>query len=489
MLKRTGVCFTGETAKSAEKILLLCVLGVLCGFFRVVAADAAPPVKSMYTAALAREQSVRAALDAPDAAPSVLVDLRAAVTAYESVVRHYPASGYSDDALWQAGRLSLDAFARFGQPSDKDAGVRILKRLAASYPTSKLARQVPEQLAKTGVDESPARPEGRALPSNAAVASDGGAGRRSNAAVAANAAGASNVVSASSVGAGLPPSRDTTTDHRSLGDGGQAGPASRLASIRAIRRSVLPDAVRITIELDTEVPFHEERIQDPARVFVDLPGTRAAPTLVDRTIRFESDADIVRQIRVGRHPNNTTRVVLDAAGVTSYSVYPLYSPYRLVIDCVRVPAAVAAATMTDKVLARVPPTAAPLARQTNESAAAAVARPLAPLTARTMTNPWLRRLPGMNPKAATLLALARQGGDVETTPPAPAEPSVPAMTPPVEKVVARQSAEGATAPPAHNATGGLSIARQLGLGVSRIVIDPGHGGHDPGAKGKGITEA
>ena len=33
------------------------------------------------------------------------------------------------------------------------------------------------------------------------------------------------------------------------------------------------------------------------------------------------------------------------------------------------------------------------------------------------------------------------------------------------------------------------MARQLGLGVSRIVIDPGHGGHDPGASGKGATEA
>ena len=33
------------------------------------------------------------------------------------------------------------------------------------------------------------------------------------------------------------------------------------------------------------------------------------------------------------------------------------------------------------------------------------------------------------------------------------------------------------------------MARQLGLGVSRIVIDPGHGGHDPGAKTKETTEA
>ena len=390
-------------------------------------------------------------------------------------MQHYPGSGYSDDALWQAGQLSLDAFARFGQQADKDRGLRLLRKLARDYPTSKLARQVPDMLTKANPPPERIAEDAVRLPTPES-----------------GAAPSATTAAPPTPGAATAP---LATARKSSGPA-EATPSPRagLATIKAIRRVVLTDAVRIMIDLDGEVPFHEERIQDPERVFVDLPGTRPVTTLVDQTIRFESDGDIVRQVRVGRHPNNTTRVVLDAAGVTSYSVYPLYSPYRLVIDCVRVPAAVAAATMTDKVLARVPPAAAPQARQSNEVAAAAAARPLVPLTARTMTNPWLRRLPGHSPRASTLIALAAQSADTAPAEPlataaaAPAAPSaekLATVTTPSEKTVEPPPA----APPAHNATGGISIARQLGLGVSRIVIDPGHGGHDPGAQGKGVNEA
>jgi hypothetical protein len=101
----------------------------------------------MYTDALARERTVRVALAADDAAPTVLGDVHAVISAYEATVKAYPSSGYSDNALWQAGCLALDAFARFGQPQDKDTGVRLLHKLATTYPTSRLAKLVPEQLA------------------------------------------------------------------------------------------------------------------------------------------------------------------------------------------------------------------------------------------------------------------------------------------------------------------------------------------------------
>ena len=107
-----------------------------------------PPVRTMYNDAFARERTVRAAMNEDDADPAVLADLRAVVARYERVVRHYPASSYCDNALWQAAELELDAFAKFGQPQDRDAGLRLLRQLASGYPRSKLAAQVPAQFAR-----------------------------------------------------------------------------------------------------------------------------------------------------------------------------------------------------------------------------------------------------------------------------------------------------------------------------------------------------
>ncbi len=441
---------------------IVCFAVAFCAF-GAGAARAQP--RSRYNDALAREQKVRAVLGAADAPASVAADVHGVVAAYEALVRRFPASGYCDNALWQAGRLELDLFDKFGDTAERDAGIRLLRRLAAGYPSSRLAAQVPETLLRVRRDDADAHARARPAP-KAATAAD------------------TPTQPAAHNAAPTPPS------------------SNRIATIKSIRRSVLPDAVRIVIELDGEVVFHDERISDPSRVFVDLPGTRAATPLVDSTMRFTADADVVRQVRIGRHPNNTTRVVLDAAGVSSYSVYPLYGPFRLVIDCVRpvaadananaprpAPVATTFAVATPPRVAAPPPQTAP-----KDAVAPALARAITPsapavLNSRPLTRTWPRHFPSGTPRASVLLAEARSSA--EPTPavsPALAPPASVA-TAPAAPTAATKLAAGATTPPPKNVGGGLSIARQLGMGVSRIVIDAGHGGHDPGAKGRGVEEA
>ena len=262
--------------------------------------------------------------------------------------------------------------------------------------------------------------------------------------------------------------------------------------------------------MNTEVvAFHDEHIAGPSRIFVDLPSTRPASALVDQTLRFDGEGDLVRQVRIGRHPNSTTRVVLDATGVSSYSIYPLYNPYRLVIDCERAspaPAATVASSVSRPPPPRVPVSAeAAIRRVTVREAVkpplvgrllpvdrartlpASVAGGSAALDeayvralpSRDVDSVWPLRLPIAGPSSAAALA------DALTRPTAVASVAPSGASPSTLPATAR-SAPSAPAPIAGS---GFSMARQLGLGVSRIVIDPGHGGHDPGATGKGATEA
>lgn len=451
------------------------------------AVAATPPVRTMYVDAMAKEQAVRKELANPAATDAMLNAVHEAIATYEAVVRRYPASSYSDNALWQAAHLAIDAYARFSQPADRGAAARLLKRLVASYPSSPLIKQIPELLTKLEAPAAPAATRPAAVTPSAPPPSTAAVPTTTTTTIPAR-----TQVATASLQADVPP--------------------GRIATIKNIRRTVLPDAVRVVIELDAEVPFRQERIPDPARVFLDLPGTRPVPSLLDQTIRFQSDADVVRQVRLGRHPNNTTRVVLDADGVSSYSVYPLYDPYRLVIDCVRASgpsAAVASAApaipLPSRQFAKAP--AVVVARRepprlleppAMPPPPIVVKREPIPLIARRTGTGLLRSAPSNAPRHGVLIAEARESErepvvaplvSHTTTPAAHTLPPAP-MSSPLSAGPVPKPADPPSATPSRSATGGLSIARQLGLGVSRIVIDPGHGGHDSGAKGKsGIVES
>jgi len=382
-----------------------------------------PAVDVLYNDTLAKETAVRTALK-DDPEPTVLKAVRTVIDQYEAVVRHYPASGYSDDALWRAGVLAVDAQKLFGDAREKATASRVLRLLAREYPKSKYAKQVTTVLA-----QSAAIPD-KATPPDTITT------------VVPDAKPVAKVPPPPTVAETRPAATKTT--------GVLPGRPMTTVSIRDIRRAVLPDVVRIVIEMDGEPAFHEERIADPMRIFVDLTPTALPPALVDKTLRFDGDSDVVRQIRTGRHPDNATRIVLEAAGVSSYSVYPLYSPYRLVIDCIRETPA-AATSKTNTALPVKPP---PAAVAVTPSATVTPPMPVTPPPVVAVVRP--------SPPPVAAIATA---------------PLPPATAPPPPEAAAK------------NMDGSFSMARQLGLGISRIVIDPGHGGHDPGAKANGTSEA
>jgi N-acetylmuramoyl-L-alanine amidase len=243
------------------------------------------------------------------------------------------------------------------------------------------------------------------------------------------------------------PKADSGAASAGAGTDATARPASGIVTIRDIKRIELVDGVRVSIEMDGESLYHSERLENPSRLFFDLKGTRPTLSLQDATIRFPGD--IIREIRLGRHPQQTTRIVMDLESVEAYSVFTLYNPFRLVVDFRRTGAAVPAVSLP----AAASPPAVPAVR---------------------ITEPGVADAPPV-PAARTAAA------DVKSVP-AAKEP-VPMVTRPAPPDLISPT------PPSANANGQFSIARQLGLGISRIVLDPGHGGHDPGARANGLTEA
>jgi N-acetylmuramoyl-L-alanine amidase len=244
-----------------------------------------------------------------------------------------------------------------------------------------------------------------------------------------------------------------------------------IARIQAIRQTVLPEIVRIAVELDQEIEYHYDRIEGPVRVFLDLVATEVAPN-VPLTTSF--DDSVVKSVRLGPRPGRATRVVLDLAGAGRHSVFTLYNPFRIVVDIDR-------RTGSPGVVAAVHTTSAP----------PPVLRASAPVTRHVPPAVAPAPVAAAVPDAPTERVRVPVDEEVRPAPPAPDE-MAPAAPLPARRAGPGQATTSmlpAPVAPSANVEGRFSLSRQLGLGINRIVIDPGHGGHDPGTKGRGLSEA
>jgi N-acetylmuramoyl-L-alanine amidase len=108
---------------------------------------------TLYSAAVSREQTLRAAADK---AAASLKDYRAVVNAFEEVVRKHPTSGYVDNALWRGASIAREAFGRFGDDRDRATARRMLALLASDYPLSPYVRRARDLLSL--LEAQPATP-------------------------------------------------------------------------------------------------------------------------------------------------------------------------------------------------------------------------------------------------------------------------------------------------------------------------------------------
>jgi N-acetylmuramoyl-L-alanine amidase len=288
--------------------------------------------------------------------------------------------------------------------------------------------------------------------------------------------------------------------------------------VKAVRFWTLGDVTRIAVETDGTFQLRSDRLDNPDRLFFDLVGT--LPDLGQRQVTTIPVSDrLVRQIRVAETQRNVTRIVLDMEGPAVATTSRLDNPNRLIIE-LRAPGELRAPSESTAL----PPAAKaaiaepvvfiekeskesiapkgpaergePLARRQDELR---IFNPPPPAQVEQPKQAQVALLdpprvavrqssPAMSSGIASKLAPTFPSSSLAAPPPPPTSPALIAITTPAPASVLIPAPVPAL-PAKHDSAGGRSMIRVLGLKVGRIVLDPGHGGHDTGTVGpEGLRE-
>jgi N-acetylmuramoyl-L-alanine amidase len=438
----------GHGRRAAAALLVLACLGGFAGAApapaaraRRAAASPARPDAALYRQAQAAETRLRKSA----ARSAKRTEWEAVVLGYRKVVARYPRSGYCDNSLLAVGTLYREMARRFKTPRYREDAAAAYRMLVEEYPSSSL-----------GDD---------ALWAVVEMARDAGARRSLRDAARAYLDAYPESKRAKTVKALL--------RQREPAEPLPSPPPPGLARVFDLRSWSGDSSTRVVIDVERKVKIQSDRAYNPDRLWIDLIGTRLHPNLERRV--FPVGDGLLEQVRIGRNREDVIRVVLDFKDVWEHQMFYLDDPPRLVID-VRGQARPAMAGGTPS-----PGTSpgAPL----STSARAGLATPALP------ELPQSRRVIGMvqpDPRTPRPEPIALAGVDrlpaPRTATSEPARP-VPAPAPPPVRQTALPTPP--PEPPVANRAGSFSLARQLGLGARRIVIDAGHGGHDPGTIGRG----
>lgn len=275
----------------------------------------------------------------------------------------------------------------------------------------------------------------------------------------------------------------------------QAEREKQLPQVMRIRTWNAENYTRIVVDVEDEVKYQAARLSDPDRIYFDLTQAKLNSALAGKTIDVQPGG-FLKNVRVAQNQVGVVRVVLEVEKTRDYSVFLLSNPYRLVVDVYGDTSAVASrggAREAERVAKRPPrpvatekPAQDPPTTRSSAPSAKPVAPPQGQLAQRSAgsatagadpTAPPRSPQPVVQPKASQQ-AESLGGAQPSRSAPSKAESSRVGLS-----AGERVSRSGPTPIPAPTSNGQHSLTRALGLKIGRIVIDPGHGGHDNGTIG------
>jgi N-acetylmuramoyl-L-alanine amidase len=266
----------------------------------------------------------------------------------------------------------------------------------------------------------------------------------------------------------------------SMGRGSAAQQRSTL-ELTAVRFWTLSEVTRIAIEVNGEFEFRSDSLHNPERLFFDLLGTKPRVRGMQTTPVGDK---LLKRIRVAETQRGTTRVVLDLESTVEHTASQLSNPERLIIELRPAGArAVSAVRSPERPKKKETPAEEVLKLETPKldipkPEISKLQTPRLETPKLEIPRPETRKLEIPKPKQVAARTL--ETGPALTKPAVEGKPLIPiplpaSPTPPQPPALAAK----------RNSSGDRTLIRALGLKVGRVVIDPGHGGHDRGSVGPG----
>ena len=464
--------------------------------------------------------------------------LNSAIAQYKFLRKEYPGTKYRGDALFTIGEIYKDDL------DDPDQARATFEEFLKRYPRNRLvedAQQAIAELRKESIEKKAQAETDAQSEKRAEARPGGGIGDKP---------GGKQKTTAQTASDPQPETKETESRNETVSTESSESDPHRLPRVTAIRHWSTPDYTRVAIDLESEVKFGSQRISHPDRIFFDLRDTKLASTLVGKT--FEVDDGFLKKIRVAQFQPGRTRVVLEVDDLSTYEAFLLPNPYRLIIDIHGKNDKIAHAKLTKEEAATLADVEAPPQAETKthvpQPVVKADMKALAgkPVTKKeeihdqkvaaknepadavvTKEGASAGETAKATPPPVKKVIVEADDDDEESTPSTTAKSQIrkPHFSSRTKDKAAKASAADDDESPAERAMndvpsaaqskgksssrlnaskkdsdqdirvakptarGDRSLIRTLGLKIGKIVIDPGHGGHDTGTIGpNGLQE-